>query len=797
MNTTMKWITGGLTGLIILTLFVITAEFEVSPLHASASQTNKQDKLADDPYPGPPTPTPPPGSTATPVPTPRPTLVVPTEPPVSTLYTHVAPSAFNWFNQPVTITFSATNPAWLGTVFYRINHKSRISYFSYFGNRPGYVDQEGINIIKHWAQDLRGNTELLRETPIQIDYRKPTASIALVNPPFSREGWHNEPLQFRVNGDDVLSGIDHTEYQINSNGWQTFLQDTSLAATGIYTIAARALDKAGNIGEATPQIVRLDLASPSSTHFLTGTLSANNWYTSSVQVAFSGSDVGSGLAQISYRVDGNPNWSIYAAPFNVSADGQHIIEYRAMDVAGNQEIVKKVSFFIDTTPPTSAYPVITGTLNTSGWYTSPVAIELKAVDQDSSLQRIEYNLQNSGWQTYVEPINLIASGIYPFGFRAINQAGLVESTELLLFSVDLLSPQSASPVLTAQQLQNGWYNENLEVQFKGVDDLSGIDFYRVSLNESGWQSTNSRYTLNHTGEHSLYYQAIDQAGNASQTKSLQLNVDITPPVSTYTLTGELADSGWFRSSVEVSLASTDLGSGVSQTLYRVNQAPVWSLYAAPFTIEGDGAQSVEFYSTDRANNIEPIKSISLKIDTTAPKTAPPIVRGTRGSNDWYVSPVTIELLAQDSGSNIQRIEYQFQTPTFITYTSLLTLENSVSDTFTYRAVDFANNVELTQTIKIYIDLDLPDIKINPFPELTALNHDAIDLTDYFSATDSTSGLNSLTATLDGELVTSSLILPAGNSLLVITAVDNAGNERQLSKTITVQGSRSFLPFLIR
>ena len=68
---------------------------------------------------------------------------------------------------------------------------------------------------------------------------------------------------------------------------------------------------------------------------------------SSVKVTVTGADNagGSGLDKLEYRVDGGA-WTVYSAPVEVSANGQHTVEHRASDAAGNVGTVGSVAFTI-------------------------------------------------------------------------------------------------------------------------------------------------------------------------------------------------------------------------------------------------------------------------------------------------------------------------------------------------------------------------------------------------------------------------------------------------------------------
>jgi len=78
--------------------------------------------------------------------------------------------------------------------------------------------------------------------------------------------------------------------------------------------------------------------------------------------------------------------------------------------------------------------------------------------------------------------------------------------------------------------------------------------------------------------------------------------DITPPITTCSLTGEM-ESGIFISNVTVTLTATDNQSGVQYTKYKLD-TDEWITYTEPFIVTDDGNHTLLFYSIDRNGNIE-------------------------------------------------------------------------------------------------------------------------------------------------------------------------------------------------
>lgn len=97
--------------------------------------------------------------------------------------------------------------------------------------------------------------------------------------------------------------------------------------------------------------------------------------------------------------------------------------------------------------------------------------------------------------------------------------------------------------------------------------------------------------------------------------------DNTPPSTSHSLSGTVGDSNWYRSSVQVTLMSSDNsgGSGVNFTQYKISDG-TWQTYAAPFTISSEGRHIVYYKSQDNAGNWESQKQVTINIDTDDPNT---------------------------------------------------------------------------------------------------------------------------------------------------------------------------------
>jgi hypothetical protein len=91
---------------------------------------------------------------------------------------------------------------------------------------------------------------------------------------------------------------------------------------------------------------------------------------------------GSGVARVEYSLDGGA-WTQYAGPLQVSESGQHALQFRATDVAGNVEEAQTATFRVDTTPP--AVNVVSPADGSSYRLGSKQVVRFKCTDDESGV----------------------------------------------------------------------------------------------------------------------------------------------------------------------------------------------------------------------------------------------------------------------------------------------------------------------------------------------------------------------------------------------------------------------------
>jgi photosystem II stability/assembly factor-like uncharacterized protein len=261
--------------------------------------------------------------------------------------------------------------------------------------------------------------------------------------------------------------------------------------------------------------------------------------------------------------------------------------------------------------------------------------------------------------------------------------------------------------------------------------------------------------------------------------------DSTPP--TTTVFG--ADSLWHSAAVSLTLSASDNlgGSGMvgghATVEYRIDSGAravgTQITLSASVDHTGDGLHVVSYRSSDAVGNWESIKSVSVKIDTTAPVTT------VSGADDtWHAVPASLSFSAGDSASGVASTSYQIDGGAWAAGTSC-TVSGDGIHTVSYRSTDAAGNTESAKSDTVKIDTTAPTTTASG---LDGLWHNSA-VTVGLVGSDALSGPAGTSYSLDGGVAipcTGSLtISTAGIHTLSYFSTDLAGNV-ETAKSATVK-----------
>lgn len=472
------------------------------------------------------------------------------------------------------------------------------------------------------------------------------------------------------------------------------------------------------------------------------------------------------------------------------------------DAPGSPHRVSLKAFaFYDREPPTTVPVVLEPATSSNGWYRSDVSVDLSATDAPAdgagvasitystdagSAQQIPETTVQRAWVTLptisAEGTTTILYGATDRdGNREVSDKGLRKSFRVEL---DKTAPTTTA-TLSTPPTADGWHAGDVTVNLAADDALSGVHSVRYrALGAQPVDATTvsgpvASLRVSTAGETTLFFAATDQAGNVEAEGTITVKVDGAAPETTAAVSPEAGSSGWHTSDATVTLAATDIGTGVRSLTYSATGAqPIARATvngtSARFTINAEGTTTVSYAATDLAGNVEATKTLLVKLDKSAPTfvCAEPDGR-------WHADDVSLACTAGDPGSGMSATDAAFSLSTDVAAGD----ESSDARTGSREIADIAGNTVTAGPISgNMVDKKAPNIS------LTAPSANGAYLVDEvvhaaYSCTDG----GSLVATCAGAVPSGHAIDTAtlGAQTFTVTARDNVGNQATATADYTV------------
>ena len=325
-------------------------------------------------------------------------------------------------------------------------------------------------------------------------------------------------------------------------------------------------------------------------------------------------------------------------------------------------------------------------------------------------------------------------------------------------------PSDGLPAITfTGPAKNTWYNSNQQVDWSVTDTVtnsSGTPAPGLAGFTQGWDSIpadvysepnggsgNSFYSGPQfpyassgclafeangcsggvsQGCHTVKVQAWDNQGfNTTQTYG-PLCYDTVAPNISISNSPATPTSGWWDTSVKVTLSATDPGgsgaSGILHTYYAIDTGSCYpgslgacTVYSGPFTVSATGQHYIYYFTEDKAGNYSTEAYEWVSIDETAPTTTASL-SGNQSSGIYY-SKVGVTLTPVDTGgSGVAATYYTVDGGAQKTYGgSAFTITGVGSHTIQYWSVDSAGNVEAVNSYTFTIATELAPTLTSPAP----------------------------------------------------------------------------------
>ncbi len=623
------------------------------------------------------------------------------------------------------------------------------------------ISTSGVHTFETRAIDLDGNFSLWRVETLNIDRILPIDSTDS-----GTTAWRPASTSVVLLGSDSTSGLDHMEWQLDGGSVNSAATGASIpiVADGAHVFRSRAVDVAGNVSVWVDHTVRVDSVTPTDT-----TVAPGGWQTGPLQVNITGSDALSGVATLTWQVDGGTvNSGPPPATVTVSGDGTHTVDTRVTDAAGHQTGFKRNTIIIDSTAPTNQTP-----LASSAWRATDYSVMVSGADGGSGLAEVQWRVDAGPVTSGASPLQATVAntGTHTLETRAVDVAGNASGWRSESVRIDSVPPTNTTTS------PSGPVANPYTVSVTGNDAHSGINNVQWRVDGGVIQSgpVGSQVTVTGNGAHTLETQLIDSAGNASGWRTDNVTIDITlnndtnVPVDTT----QTAPAVWRTDPVTLTVSATDSGSGMDVVQWRIDGQPVQTRTgaSASLTISTEGDHDLETRGRDLAGNVSAWRLQKVRIDNTVPTDTTVIPTA------WHNSR-NVTLSATDTLSGIDKLEYKINGGPTLVATNGQAINVGADGTFTiaHRAIDVAGQATAFVTDTLRVDTVLP-ANTSAVPASTFR---ATALSLALSGTDTGgSGVAKMQWRVDGGATqdgSPALVDTDGVHTLETRAVDLAGNE---------------------
>jgi hypothetical protein len=398
------------------------------------------------------------------------------------------------------------------------------------------------------------------------------------------------------------------------------------------------------------------------------------------------------------------------------------------------------------------------TSNAANWFNSAVRVRYSATDNLSGVQE-----KSGDTVLLTNGANQTATG------SATDNADNTATATVTGINIDSQAPQtSANNVCDGK---NGYCKgQTATVTLTATDQtgLSGVKEIHYIVNggqekvAAGASTSVTVPLAAKSGQATVEYFAVDNAGNAETKGGVSLKYDNIAPTVTHTVNPMANTTGWnnANTTVHFDAKDDDGGSGVDANTITPDVMVSDETSATGRVVNGSADDLAGNTGTD---------SVTVKLDKTAPGITAGVKAGTKGTNGFYIGPVTVGFTCTDALSTIATCPADVVLNT-----------DGLDQKVMGEAVDKAGNKAPATVGGINIDSSKPVVTVSELKAIYTLG----EVTGIScSATDSGSGVDANGCKIT---VTGGNANGVGTFTYTATATDQAGNTSTVTGSYTVK-----------
>lgn len=274
---------------------------------------------------------------------------------------------------------------------------------------------------------------------------------------------------------DPETYVKDIKYRYDNGQYKTYIDTISLP-DGEFSLTAYGVDSNNLRGLTDIKYFKVDTSVPISMISNKSVEGDSGFTVSDITLNLSAEDTGSGLDNIYYTLNGETK--TYTRPIYIDSEGSYQFVWWSEDRAGNSEERRVFNFSIDLYKPTLSSELYKDD--------NSAVVYLFAEDSFSGVNRIEYKVNGSDINSYLDPINLTPGHLYNITYRAIDNAGQTTEWHNIVFdTTDVDTGCLIEDFETKWGIGNRYIHNNLQVgdslylNYRGKNNITSLPDYLV------------------------------------------------------------------------------------------------------------------------------------------------------------------------------------------------------------------------------------------------------------------------------------------------------------------------------
>ncbi|MFN7251933.1 MAG: Ig-like domain-containing protein [Anaerobacillus sp.] len=532
--------------------------------------------------------------------------------------------------------------------------------------------------------------------------------------------------------------------------------------------------------------------------------------------------------------------------YTFSDPGNYEVTVTATDKANNSK-TKTVNFTIDKQDPLVEIELKNNQVKNGFFYKAEVPVEIIVTDEnlDKNLVSVKRNGQNyplKDTDFSIEAGKAVMNysfkdeGNYEITVTGIDKAGRSKTSELVHFTIDQTKPLIKIENKNKIARNETYYQADVPVKVT-VTDVN-LDVNTITVTKNGVQfplsGTNFvidgheavlTYTFSEEGDYKVKVTATDKAGNDAIEQALDFTIDKEKPEVELNIENPDVKGGHFyQQDVPISASIKDLNLDLNTVVVKRNGAVYGNsdlkfiedgtIATLHYTFNLEGNYEVTVTGVDKAGN-EQKQSVHFTIDKTNPDIKIDVQNPNVKNGKHYKANIPVEVTVTDENLNIQTISvtrdgnsYQLADADFILQGNKAVLNYSFTKEGDYEvtvtATDKAERGPISKVVNFTLDKQAPtiDIQVSDLDKGPYYNKDITPVKVAVTNRDLNLDVNKIEVKRNGVTYENSGLkfiqgddksvatlsygfTEEGDYLVLVTAIDKAGNSKEQSIEFTI------------